>query len=94
MRQEPRQALRTIKSRVKINAFTYTPYAFEAMVDRSIDEEDVQRAAATGWLIETREDRGAVTHYVLRGFAMNDEEMVLVCRLLRRTVEIADLYRT
>jgi hypothetical protein len=92
MRQGPRQALRTIKGRVRVNAFSYTQFAFETMVDQSIYEEDVKRAAATGRLVETREDEGKGTHYILQGFAMNEEEMVLVCRLLRQKVEIADLY--
>lgn len=92
MRQGPRQVVKAIKGRVRINAFTYTPYAFETMVDQSIYEEDVKRAVATGRLLETREDERKGTHYILRGFAMNEEEMILVCRLLRQRVEIADLY--
>lgn len=92
MRQEPRQVVRTIKERVRINAFRYTPYAFETMVEQSIYEEDVKHAIETGHLVETRGDEGKGTHYILQGFAMNEEEMVLVCRLLRQRVEIADLY--
>ena len=92
MRQEPRQVVRTIKARVKFNAFTYTDYAFETMVDQSIYEEDVKRAVATGRLVETREDARKGTHYILQGFAMNEDEMVLVCRLLRQKIEIADVY--
>jgi hypothetical protein len=92
MRQGPSQVVRTIKGRVKINAFTYTDYAFETMVDQMIYEEDVKRAVATGHLVETREDERKGTHYILQGFSMNEEDLVLVCRLLRQKVEIADLY--
>ena len=92
MRQGPRQVVRTIKGRVRINAFTYTQFAFESMVDQSIYEDDVKRAVATGRLVETREDERKGTHYILQGFAMNEEEMILVCRLLRQRVEIAELY--
>jgi hypothetical protein len=93
MRQEPRQAVRTIKGRVRINAFTYSRFAFESLVDRSIYEEDVKRAVATARLIETREREGLGTCYVLQGFAMDEEAMVVVCRLLRSKVEVLDLYR-
>ena len=91
-RQEPRQVVKVIKDRVRINAFTYTDYAFEAMVDQSIYEEDVKRAIATGRLIETREDGRKGTHYLLEGFAMNEDAMVMVCRLLRQKIEIVDVY--
>ena len=92
MRQAPRQALRTIKSRVRWNAFSYSQFAFESMVDRSIYEEDVKRTVATARLLETRERDGLGTCYVLQGFAMDEEAMVVVCRLLRRKVEVVDLY--
>jgi hypothetical protein len=92
MRQEPRQVVRVIKDRVRINAFTYTQYAFETMVDQGIYEEDVKRAVASSRLVETREEARKGTHYVLQGFAMDEEDLFLVCRLLRQKVEIADLY--
>ena len=40
MRQEPRQVLRVIKTRVRYNAFIYSRHAFETMVDESLYEED------------------------------------------------------
>lgn len=92
MRQEPRQALRTIKLRVKENAFTTSHFAYEAMIDQSIYDEDIQRAASTGRLLETRESAMLGTCYVLQGFSMSEDELVLVCRLLRRKVEVVDLY--
>ena len=92
MRQEPRQAVRVLKDRVRINAFTYTPYAFETMVDQSIYEEDVKRAISSSRLIETRDEARKGTYYVLQGFAMDEQDLVLVCRLLRQKVEVADLY--
>ena len=90
-RQEPRQAVRTIKDRVKINAFSITEYAFRGMVDQSVYDEDVQRAAATGRLLETRESATLGTCYILQGFAMNEEDILVVCRLLRQKVEVLDL---
>lgn len=92
MRQGPRQAVRAIKTRVKFNAFSYSQFAFETMVDQSLYEEDVKRAVATARLVETREDERKGTHYVLQGFAMNEDDMVVVCRLLRQKVEVVDLY--
>ena len=91
-RQEPRQAVRAIKTRVRFNAFDYSQYAYECMIDQSIYEEDVKRAVATGRLLETRESAVLGTCYVLQGFAMSEDEMVLVCRLLRRRAEVVDLY--
>jgi hypothetical protein len=92
MRQGPRQAVRTIKARVKGNAFDYSRYAYECMIDQFIYEEDVKRAAGTGRLLETRESATLGTCYVLQGFAMSEDAMVLVCRLSRRKVEVVDLY--
>jgi len=92
MRQEPKLAVRVIKGRVRDNLFDYTEYAFRGMVDQMIYEEDVKHAVETSRLIETREADRKGTHYVLQGFAMNEEEMILVCRLLKRRVEIADVY--
>jgi hypothetical protein len=43
--------------------------------------------------MEVREDRRNGTHYVLRGFGMDESPLVLVCLLLRRKVEVVDLYR-
>lgn len=92
MRQEPKLAVRTIKGRVRDNLFDYSEYAYRCMIDEMIYGEDVKHAVETGHLLETREGGRKGTHYVLQGFAMNEEEMVLVCRLLRRRVEISDLY--
>ena len=91
MRQGLRQALRTIKARVKFNAFTYSRHAFETMVDQSLYEEDVQRAVASARLVETRESAQLGTCYVLQGFAMNEDDILVVCRLLRQKVEVLDL---
>jgi len=92
MRQEPKQAVRTIKLRIKENAFTESPFAVEAMIDQSIYDEDIQRAASTGRLLEARESAALGTCYILQGYAMSEDPLVLVCRLLRRRVEIVDLY--
>ena len=91
-RQEPRQALRTIKFRAKINLFRYSQFAFEKLVDEGVYEEDVKRAFSTASLLETRGDRRDGTHYILRGFGMDESGLVLVCVLLRRMVEVVDLY--
>jgi len=93
MRQEPRQVLRTVKSRARANAFTYAPHAFRSLVESSIYEDDVKRAFSTASLLEARTDLADGTHYVLLGFGMDEEPLVLVCRLGRRLVEIVELYR-
>ena len=92
MRQGPKQAMRTIKLRVKENAFKTSPFAYEAMIDQTIYDEDIQRAASTGRLLETRESASLGTCYVLQGFGMSEDELVLVCRILRNKVEVVDLY--
>lgn len=92
MRQGARQALRIIKSRARDNAFRYSQHAFEAMVDEGIYEEDVKRAFSTASLIEVREERLRGAHFVLRGFAMDEGGLVLICQLLRNRVEVVDLY--
>jgi len=92
MRQEPKQAVRTIKLRIRENAFTESPFAYEAMIDQFIYDEDIQRAASNGRLLETRESGSLGTCYVLQGYGMSEDPLVLVCRLLRRRVEIVDLY--
>lgn len=91
MRQGPRQVVRTIKSRVKWNAFSYSPFAFETMVDQSLYEEDVKRAVASARLVETRESERLGTCYVLQGFAMNEDAIRVVCRLRRQRVEVVDV---
>jgi len=83
--------VRTIKARVKFNAFTYSQFAFGTMVDQSLYEEDVKRAVASAHLVETRESAQLGTCYVLQGFAMNEEEILVVCRILRHKVEVVDL---
>lgn len=91
-RQEPGLAVRAIKVRVRENAFMISDHAFQGMVDQMIYDEDVQRATATGHLLETRESASLGTCYVLQGFAMNEEDLILVCRLLRQRVEFVDVY--
>lgn len=90
-RQQAGQAVRTIKARVRLHAFTISPFAYERMIDQFIYEEDIERAVSTSRLIEIREDRRAATHYRLCGFGMNEEPLILVCRILRRRIEIVDL---
>ncbi len=92
MRQEPRQVLRAVKARARSNAFRYTEFAFEAMVDEGIYEEDVKRAFSTARLLEVREERRRGTHYILQGFGMDEAALVLVCQLLRQRVEVMDVY--
>lgn len=92
-RQEPRQVLRTIKARARANAFTYSQHAFATMVDEMLYEEDVKRTFSTASLLEVREDPRGATHYILRGFGMEEEPVVLICRFRKRLIEVADLYR-
>lgn len=91
-RQPQRQALRTIKSRARINLFTYSPFAFEKMVDEGIYEEDVKRGFSTARLFDVRDGGRAGTHFLLHGFGMDESGIVLVCVLKRRLVEVVDLY--
>jgi len=93
MRQEPRQVLRTFKSRARALAFTYGPLAFQSLVESTLDEDDVRRAFSTSSLLDVRSDPLAGTCYVLHGFGMDEEPLILICRLRRRLIEIIDVYR-
>lgn len=92
MRQDERQALRKIKLWAKINAFSYSQHAFEIMVSECVYEEDVKRALTTARLLETRDNGARGTAYILAGFGMNENTLVLICRLLRQKVMVEDFY--
>ena len=42
--------------------------------------------------MEVQEKPRAGTYYTIQGFGMDEEPLVLVCRMLRRLVEVVDLY--
>ncbi len=92
-RRDPEAAYRTLKQRVRDNAFRYSQAAFGLMVARMLYEEDVKRAVATSSLVGTFEDARGRTLFVLHGLGMNEETVAVVCRLDRTRVEVVDVFR-
>ena len=93
MRQDTRQAVRSIKERVRANAFTYTDRAFEEMVDQFLYEEDVKRAVSTAHLVGIFRVVPHGTGYILHGFGMDEQPVEILCRLRRSKVEIDGVSR-
>ena len=85
--------IRTVKARANANVFRNSPDTFGAMVDDGIAEEDVKRAFSTVCLPGIRAERRRGMRDVLQGYDMDGGEPVLVCPLLRQSIEVADLYR-
>lgn len=93
MRQETRQAVRSIKERVRNNAFTYTDQAFEEMVDQSLYEEDVKRAVSTARLIGLFRSGPRKTGYILLGFGMDEQAIEILCSIGRSRIVISGATR-
>lgn len=93
MRQDTRQTLRTIKERVRANAFTYADEALEQMVEAWLYEEDVKRAVATARLAGIFRGETGGTGYILQGFGMDEEPVEILCFLARPRIVIAGVSR-
>jgi hypothetical protein len=93
IRRDPRAAYRTLKRRVRDNAFRYTDDAFARMVDRFLYEEDVKRAVATSTFAGCFEDPQGRTLFALHGFGMNEDALGVVCRMDRTRVLVLDVFR-
>jgi hypothetical protein len=92
-RRDPEEAFRSIKRRVRDNAFRYSDACFARMVDRFLYEEDVKRAVSTSTLAGVFEDARGGTLFALHGFGMNEDALGLICRLSRTRVEVVDVFR-
>ena len=92
-RRDPEAAFRTLKRRVRDNAFRYTDGAFARMVDRFLFEGDVKRAVSTGTLAGLFNDERDRTLFAVHGFGMNEDALGVLCRMSRTRVVVVDVFR-
>jgi len=90
---DPVEILEEIKNRARDNAFSYAGGAFERMVERCLYEEDVQRAFSTSTLDGILHESPERTSYALHGFGMNEDTLLLHCRLSRSRLVVIDVAR-
>jgi len=91
--EDPEDEFDRLKELVRDNAFSYTRDAFRLMVERSLYEEDVKRAFSTSRLDGLLEDERGRTLFALSGFGMNEETLLLLCRMSRNKVLVLDVSR-
>ena len=90
MRRSPNAMLRTLKRRVRRGAWQFSDPGFQDFVDHTrLKHADVERAVATGRLAGWFEDDQDRSVYVLCGFGMNEEPVVVICRLIRTRVIVS-----
>lgn len=90
MRRSPAAMLRTLKRRVRRGAWEFSDPGFQDFVDHTrLKHADVERAVATARLAGWFEDDLDRSVYVLSGFGMNEEAVVVVCRLIRTRVIVS-----
>ena len=90
---DPQEDFDRIKELARDNAFSYTLEAFRLMVERSLYEEDVKRAFSTSRLDGLMEDPKGRTLFALSGFGMNEETLLILCRMSKRKVLVLDVDR-
>ena len=91
--EDPEDELDRIKELARDNAFSYTHEAFRLMVERSLYEEDVKRAFSTSRLDGLLEDPRGRVLFALSGFGMNEDTLLLLCRMSRNKVLVLDVDR-
>ena len=90
---DPEEILELIKSRARDRAFSYAGGCFERMVERSLYEEDVQRAFSNATLDGILHDSPSRRSYALHGFGMNEDTLLLHCRLSKTRLVVIDVHR-
>ncbi|HEX7901240.1 MAG TPA: hypothetical protein VF950_26010 [Planctomycetota bacterium] len=90
---DPEEDFDQIKELVRDNAFRYTHEAFGRMVDRFLYEEDVKRAFSTARLDGLLEDEKGRIVFALSGFSMNEETLLIACRMSKNKVVVLDVDR-
>ena len=90
---DPEEVLEEIKSRARDRAFSYAGDAFERMVERSLYEEDVQRAFSNATLDGIFHDSPTRKSYALHGFGMDEGTLLLHCRLSKSRLVVMDVAR-
>jgi hypothetical protein len=89
----PEEILGLIKSRARDNAFSYARDAFERMVERGLYEEDVKRALSNATLDGIRREERGRPSYALHGFGMNEDTLLLRCRLSKTRLVVIEVCR-
>jgi hypothetical protein len=90
---DPEEDFDRVKELVRDNAFRYTREALGRMVDRFLYEEDVKRAFSTAHLDGLLEDEKGRIVYALSGFGMNEQTLLVLCRMARSKVVVLDVDR-
>ena len=90
---DPEEILEEIKTRARDRAFSYAEGSFERMVERSLYEEDVQRAFSNATLDGILHDPPRKPSYALSGFDMNEDPLLLLCRLSKTRLVVIDACR-
>lgn len=90
---DPEEVLAEIKSRARDRAFSYAGGVFERMVERFLYEEDVQRAFSNATLDGIFHDSPTRKSYALSGFGMNEDPLLLHCRLSKTRLVVMDVNR-
>jgi len=90
---DPEEVLEEIKRRARDRAFSYAGDAFERMVERSLYEEDVERAFSNATLDGIFHDSPTRKSYALHGFGMNEDTLLLHCRLSKTRLVVIDVCR-
>ena len=90
MRRSLEAMLRTIKSRVRRGAWQFSDPGFKDFLDDArLRHQDVIRAFATARLAGYFEDALDRNVFILRGFGMDEEPVVVLCRVVRTRVVVA-----
>lgn len=90
---DPEEILEEIKNRARDRAFSYAGACFDRMVEQCLYEEDVERAFSNASLDGIIHDSPTRTSFALHGFGMNEETLLLHCRLSRTRLVVMDVSR-
>jgi hypothetical protein len=90
---DPEEILEEIKKRARDRAFSYAGGCFERMVEQSLYEEDIQRAFSNATLDGIIHDSPTRTSFALSGFGMNEETLLLHCRLSKTRLVVMGVDR-
>lgn len=90
---DPEEILDEIKARARDRRFSYAEGCFERMVERFLYEEDVERAFSNATLDGIIHDSPKRKSYALHGFGMNEDTLLLHCRLSKSRLVVIDVCR-
>lgn len=82
------EAVETIKARVREEGYELSDTGYGSMLDQMIYFEDVDRAIDSGELASWYLDEKRRLRYLIRGFSVQERNLVVGCRLLPKRVEV------